>query len=339
MTSQRETVHRGTGTSRSTDRIDVHTHFLPDFYVEALNSAGLSRLDGIVGLPKWSPEAALKLMDQLGVSIAILSISSPGVHFGDDAAARALARRVNEDGARLQKSHGGRFGQLASLPLPDIDGAVAEAIYALDTLRADGVILLTNHRGVYLGDPKLEPLYDELNSRRAVVLIHPTAPPAPIGERLAAKYPLPILEYMFETTRAVTDLVVAGVMQRYPKIRFIVPHAGAALSVLINRVDMGLPLLTPPGGSPPPTMREAMKTLHFDLAGAPVPGLLRELLSVADPQKIHYGSDYPFTPGPVCDKLEQAIETTDLLDGSLRDEIWRNSALRLFPRLAQRQLA
>jgi 6-methylsalicylate decarboxylase len=190
MTSQRETVHGGTATSRSTDRIDVHTHFLPDFYVEALNSAGLSRLDGIVGLPKWSPEAALKLMDQLGVSIAILSISSPGVHFGDDAAARALARRVNEDGARLQKSYSGRFGQLASLPLPDIDGAVAEAIYALDTLRADGVILLTNHRGVYLGDPKLEPLYDELNSRRAVVLIHPTAPPAFIGERLAAKYPL-----------------------------------------------------------------------------------------------------------------------------------------------------
>jgi predicted TIM-barrel fold metal-dependent hydrolase len=335
MTSQPETALGGTETSRRTDRIDVHTHFLPDFYMEALNSAGLSRLDGIAGLPKWSPEAALKLMDQLGVGIAIVSISSPGVHFGDDAAARALARRVNEEGARLQKSHGGRFGQFASLPLPDVEGALVEVAHALDTLGADGIILLTNHRGMYLGDPKLEPLYGELNNRGAVILIHPTAPSGSISERLAAKYPLPILEYMFETTRAVTDLVVAGVMQRYPKIRFIVPHAGAALSVLINRVDLGLPLLTPPGGSPPPSMREAMKSLHFDLAGVPVPGLLRELLTVSDPQKIHYGSDYPFTPGPVCDKLEQAIEKTVLLDGSLRDDVWRNSALRLFPHLAQ----
>jgi predicted TIM-barrel fold metal-dependent hydrolase len=294
-------------------------------------------LDGIAGLPKWSPEAALTLMDRLGVGVAILSISSPGVHFGDDAAARALARRVNEEGVRLQKSYGGRFGQFASLPLPDVDGALAEATHALDTQRADGIILLTNHRGVYLGDPKLEPLYGELNSRRAVVLIHPTAPSGSNSERLAAKYPLPILEYMFETTRAVTDLVVAGVIQRFPEIRFIVPHAGAALSVLINRVDMGLPLLTPPGSSLPPSMREAMKSLRFDLAGAPVPGLLCELLAVADPQKIHYGSDYPFTPGPVCDKLEQAIEKTDLLDGSLRDGVWKNSALRLFPRLAHGQ--
>ena len=267
---------------RDVTRIDVHAHFVPEFYKEALIAAGITKPDGFPTIPAWSAEAAVALMDQLGVQTAILSISSPGVHFGDDAQSRDLSRRINEEGARHRRDHPGRFGQLASVPLPDVDGAVAEAVYALDTLGADGVIIETNHHGVYLGDARLDPFWAALDARSAPVLVHPTSPACSCSERLDATFPRPALEFMFESTRSITDLVIAGVMQRYPNMRLVVPHAGAALPVLAARVDLAMPMFAGPGG-PPPSLREAMKAMHFDLAGAPVPQLLRALLDFADP--------------------------------------------------------
>jgi predicted TIM-barrel fold metal-dependent hydrolase len=143
---------------------------------------------------------------------------------------------------------------------------------------------------------------------------------------------------MFETTRSVTDLITSGVLTRHPNIRFIVPHAGAALSVLANRVELGLAVLSNQNSGRPPSFRTDLRRLHFDLAGAPVPDLLRALLSVADPKNIHYGSDYPFTPAPACAKLQQLLWQTDLLEGSLCEDMWRTNSLRLFPRLAPKSL-
>jgi 6-methylsalicylate decarboxylase len=319
--------------------IDVHAHYLPDFYVEALAAAGLGLPDGLRHLPSWTAESALRLMDELGVQTSMLSISSPGVHFGDDAKARALARRLNEYAARLTERSSGRFGYLASVPLPDVANATAEAVFALDSLHANGLIVETNHHGVYLGDPQLDPFYAELNSRSAVVLIHPTSPACSCSSRLAAALPAPILEFMFETTRSVTDLIISGVLSRYPNIRFIVPHAGAALSVLANRVELGRAVLVAaPDSASAPSFRDGLRQLHFDLAGAPVPDLLRSLLSIADPKRIHYGSDYPFTPAPACQALLQRLRQTDLLDGdSLRNDMWRDNSLRLFPNLEPKQ--
>jgi hypothetical protein len=131
----------------------------------------------------------------------------PGVHFGDDVKARALARRVNEEGARLCEAHGKRFGFFASLPLPDLEGAVAEACYALDVLEADGVVLKTSHHGIYLGDDRLSVLFDELNRRKAVIFIHPTSPACSCCSGIEGKYPKPMLEFIFETTRSVVDMV------------------------------------------------------------------------------------------------------------------------------------
>jgi predicted TIM-barrel fold metal-dependent hydrolase len=272
-------------------------------------------------------------MDALGVRTAMLSISSPGVHFGDDASARDLARRVNQEGHALGRAHPGRFGHFAALPLPDIEGAVAEAIHALDQLGADGVVLESNHHGVYLGDQRLEPLYAALDQRHAVIFIHPTSPACSCCTRLGEVFPRPVLEFMFETTRSVTDLVVAGVLERFRQLRVIVPHAGAVLPVLLNRIELMSGLLHPHGGGTAPSMRRAMQLLHFDLAGAPVPTQLRALIEVADAGKIHYGSDYPFTPAAACDFLLRQIETTDLLDAPQRDRIFRTNALALFPRL------
>jgi 6-methylsalicylate decarboxylase len=328
----------------SLKRIDVHCHFIPNFYRVELEAHGLHRPDGIASIPRWSAADALATMDLLGVETAFLSISSPGVHFGEDMAARALARRVNEEGARLTELHKGRFGFFASTPLPDSEGAVVEARYALDELGADGVILETNFRGVYLGNESLDPLYKELNARRAVVFIHPTSPHCPCcsndrqdeaANSVALGYPRPMLEFIFETTRTVTNMVLSGVLERYPNMKVVVPHAGAALPVLAGRVELLLPMLTPPGAARPPSLRTALKKMHFDLAGTPVPELLGALLHVADPERIHYGSDFPFTPAHVCEALLSQLNETPILNEELKQRVMSGNARRLFPRLSQ----
>jgi len=215
-------------------RVDVHAHFLPEVYRRALAEAGIDRPDGIKAVPTWSEQLALDTMDRLDIEVAMLSISSPGVNLGDDQAARALARAVNEEAAALRDRHPGRFGFFASLPLPDVSGAVAELRHSLDVLGADGVVVETNAAGTYLGDPTVEPLYAELSARSCVLFVHPTTPHC--AEHLALSYPRPMLEFMFEITRSITDMVLSGALQRHPDMRVLVPHAGAALPVLGPRV-------------------------------------------------------------------------------------------------------
>jgi predicted TIM-barrel fold metal-dependent hydrolase len=312
-------------------KIDVHTHFVPDCYRDALLAAGHDRPDGIKAIPEWSEELAIAAMDRLDVRTAILSISTPGVYFGDAGKAADLARQVNEEGARLAAAHPGRFGFFASLPLPDVPAAEAELAYALDTLHADGVVLETHQDGMYLGDERLEPVYEGIARRGSVLFLHPTT--AHRGEHLGLGYPRPMLEFMFDTTRSVTDMILSGVLERHPSLRVIVPHAGAALPVLAGRVELLLPLLSADGGRPLPSVRESLWRLHFDLAGAPVPELLGALLSVADPDKLHYGSDYPFTPLDAAAALADTLHGTELLDAATRDAVYCRNTLALFPRL------
>ncbi|TXN29464.1 amidohydrolase family protein [Lacisediminihabitans profunda] len=312
-------------------RIDVHAHFVPEHYRHALAAAGHDHPDGIKAIPEWSPELALAAMDRLGVATSLLSISSPGVHFGDDAKAAELARLVNEDAMRLREQHPERFGFFASVPLPDVDASLSEMRFALDDLGADGITIETNHHGMYLGDERLEPIFAEASARETVIFIHPTSPHG-AGE-LALGYPRPMLEFMFDTTRSVTNLVLSGMLQRHPGARVIVPHAGAALPVLANRIELLLPLLTPAGGATPPSIRSALARLHFDLAGAPVDELLTALLSVADPTRIHYGSDYPFTPADAAVGLAERLESTTSIDDDMRQSFFVDNALALFPRL------
>jgi predicted TIM-barrel fold metal-dependent hydrolase len=214
--------------------IDVHAHFLTGSYVAQARAGGHDVPDGMPAWSDWSAAAHLELMDQIGIDAAVLSVSSPGIHFGDDAAARQLAREVNDAGARIVRDHPGRFGLFASLPLPDTDGAVAEIGYAFDTLGADGIVLDTNAHGIYPGDQQLDPVRAELARRRAVVLLHPTSPPC--WQQTALGRPRPMIEFIFDTARAVTDLILSGTLIRHPGMRIIVPHGGGALPLLADRI-------------------------------------------------------------------------------------------------------
>ena len=323
----------------NTGRFDVHAHYLPEQYRAALAAAGHSKPSGMPGIPAWSVEQALGMMDRVGIDVAILSISAPGLHFGDDAAARKLARYVNDEGAKATSSHPTRFGMFASLPLPDIDGSLAEISYAFDTLNVDGVVVESNHNGIYLGDRKLDPVFEELNRRHAKVFIHPTNPHCPCCSDPTALppigYPFPMLEFMFETTRAVFNLILSGTLDRYPDLKIIVPHAGATIPVLADRVAGLAPAL---GLSKPldsAQFYETLRGLYYDLAGFPLPRQILPLLEIADPKHIMYGSDWPYTPEPLVADLAHKLDATPLMSAAMHRDFMRDNALALFPRFAR----
>lgn len=180
-----------------------------------MSDAGINNVDGFP-LPRWSPADSLAMMGRQHIAAAMLSISAPGLSFTTGAAAAALARAVNEENAQITTAHPARFGSFAQLPLPDIDAALAELAYALDTLKLDGVGLYSNYAGRYLGNEFFAPLFEELNRRRAVIFVHPTHPPG--FERLSLGFPAPMLEYPFENTRMVCNLVATGQLRACPGI-------------------------------------------------------------------------------------------------------------------------
>ncbi len=306
--------------------IDVHAHFLPPSYVAALSVAGIDRPDGFPHVPRWSTTDALARMDSLGITAAVLSISSPGVGFAG-AGRERLARSTNEEGADIVRDHPRRFGVLASLPLPDIDAALAEVARAGDDLGLDGFLLLTNYDGVYLGDPRFDELLSELNRRRAVVALHPTSPPG--WEALALDRPRPILEFPLDTTRTVFNLILSGALERFPDLRFIVPHAGAALPALVDRVQS----LTSALNDHPIDIREALGRLWFDLAGGPYATTLPSLLAVASPGRLLYGSDMPFSPPALVDLARDSFRSSHAFTDEQRHAILHENPLVLFPRL------
>jgi 6-methylsalicylate decarboxylase len=308
-------------------RVDVHAHYLPADYRQALLDEGHDQPDGFPVLPEWSAEAHLAMMDRVGIETSMLSVSTPGVTFGADPV--EWSRRVNESGAATVREHPGRFGLFASLPVNDADAARDEAAHALDRLGADGVVLLTHADGVYLGDPRLEPVMAELHRRRAVVFVHPTSPAG--FECTALGYPRPMLEFLLDTTRAIANLVLTGTLDRYDGIRLIVPHAGAALPVVADRLA-GFASLFGVGG------REAgevdvvatLQRLHYEIgAGFPFPRHVDALLNLVDAGRLLFGTDFPFGGVPGIEANAEALAAHPRVD----DELLRATTEELFPRL------
>ncbi|MDJ0852259.1 MAG: amidohydrolase family protein [Myxococcota bacterium] len=314
-------------------RIDVHHHILPPEYVASLAGIGVRGAGG-VEFPSWSPEAALAMLDQCGIQAAVTSISSPGVHFGDASFARDLARRCNEASARLVQDHPARFGAFATVPLPDVKGALLEVEHALDTLELDGIVLLASQSdGRYLGDPRFDDLIAELDRRQAVVFVHPTIPKS--SEAIPIDVPGFAAEFTFDTSRAILNLIWSGTAERFPNVRWIFSHAGGTAPFLAWRWSL-LNLH--------PTMQEnaPLGALHYlgrffyDTALAANPHALRCLTELVEPARILFGSDYPFAPAPIGKLTAEGLEQYDGFDGSARAAIERDNALALLPGLRAR---
>lgn len=303
-------------------RIDTHQHIVPPEYAAWLEKHGV--LAGGLPIPAWSTEGALDLMDSAGIATGILSVSTPGVHLGDDAEARAMARSVNEFAAAVVRAHPGRFGFFATVTLPDVDGAIAEAAYALDALGADGVVLLTNVRGVYLGDPLFDPLMEELDRRKAVVFVHPSELPAP---------PVPgippfVADFLLDTTRAGINMCRQGWMARYPNVKIILSHGGGFIPYAAERMAR----MCCANGNAENGI-ELLRRFYFDTALSSSPYALPSLLAFADPSRITFGSDWPYAPKARSLHFAQLLDAFDLRP-EMRGAIDRGNAQKLFPRLA-----
>ena len=313
--------------------IDVHHHIVPSAYIEALAGIGLTVVGGMP-FPAWDAETTLGVMDRNGIAFAVTSISAPGVHFGDDAFARDLARRCNEISAELVEEHPTRFGAFAVLPLPDVEGSLVELEYALDTLALDGVVLLSSQSdGRYLGDPAFDELMVELDRRQLVAFVHPTVPVT--SEPIRLDVPGPILEFTFDTTRATFSLVWNGTVERFPNIRFILSHAGGTVPFLAWRMSL-LDLSPQMKERAPEGARHYLRRFYYDTALSANPHALRSLGELVPPSQVLFGSDYPFAPQPVTEISVVGIQKYDGFDESARSAIGRETALALFPQLARR---
>ncbi|UCG83953.1 MAG: amidohydrolase [Dehalococcoidia bacterium] len=310
-------------------RIDVHHHIVPQEYVKALADRDITETGGMP-FPQWEAQLSLDFMDRQGIATAITSISCPGVYFGDIAFARDLARRCNDISARLVDDHPQRFGAFAVLPLPDVDAALLELEYALDTLKLDGVTLLASIGNRYLGDPAFDAVYDELNRRQTVVFVHPAVPPGSDVPELML--PPSIVEFTFDTTRAVVNLLYSGTLERCPAISFIFPHAGGTVPYLTWRISLGewLPGLRE---KVPQGVITYLKRLYYDTALSTTSYTLRSFQELADPSHILFGSDYPFLPEPVIAANMIDFRNYDGFADQERRTIERDNALALFSRL------
>ena len=255
------------------------------------------------------------MMKDLRIKKSILSITSPGTYIVDHLG-RETTRMCNEYAAGLKRDHPEQFGFWASLPLPDVTGSLIEIDYALDTLGAAGIALLTNHRGRYLGDPDFDPVFAELDKREAKVFIHPTTPCIKTNNghktcNLSPNWPSPISEYLFEDARGVMNLFLSGTTERYPNITFVISHGGGTLAPLIERFGT-LPKLL--GMDIPPHMDiENVKAVlrerfYFDLAGFAFPNQITGLLPYTVVDRLLYGTDYPYTPTKLVEECAKQID-------------------------------
>jgi predicted TIM-barrel fold metal-dependent hydrolase len=268
---------------------------VPAFYLETLAKGGRDTK----GLPEWTPKSSLQMMDRVGTGKALLSISPPGVWLGNDAEARALARSCNKYGASLAGDHEDRFGVLAALPFPDLEGAIAETAHALDTLRLDGVILFSNIDGKYVGDPEFDPLMAALDERKARVLLHPNSVPDHEGN--AALYSW--AEYPIDVARAWARMVLNDTLVRHPNIRWILGYGGGVVPFMAERLGKahyaklkGLrwgrilkDLFRRRHGG-----LELAKRVAYDTVGAANPVTCAALQQLVSPGQIRFGSNFPW---------------------------------------------
>lgn len=303
-------------------RIDVHHHLTPPDYVASVGSRAR--------VPKpaldWTLAKTIEDMDSAGVQTAMLSITTPGLWFGDAGAAAKLSRSCNEYAAKLCMDNRGRFGSFAAMPMPNVDATLAEIAFAFDTLRADGVSMFTSYEGKWLGDAAFVPVFDELNRRKAIVSVHPTT--ASCCGNLIPYIPDTVVEFGADTTRTIASLVFSGAADRWPDIKFIFSHAGGAMPFLIERFEV-LARAPQAARMVPNGVRTTLRRFFYDTAQTSNPAAMGALRQLVEPSQIVFGTDFPYRTG-----LEHVtgLSSCGFTEADLR-KIERDNALAMMPRL------
>ncbi|TVY82808.1 Decarboxylase yanB [Lachnellula suecica] len=324
------------------ERIDVHCHAVPPGYRKYAVDNGHEQPDGMPALPAWSAEGHIALMKKLNIRKSILSITSPGTHLtpGQDEFAADMTHRTNEELSEICNKNASHFGFFASLPFPSVPESIAEVDYALDKLGAVGFAVLSNANGIYLGDKALDPIFEKLNARKAVLFIHPTSCNmlAPGGQlhtiKTLGQYPRPMMEFMFDETRAVANLLLSGTVSNNTNITFIMSHCGCTIPSILDRIGSFSSIINGGDNQSSGFRKLLRERFYFDLAGFPFPDLIHGLLRTlgnGGEKRLVYGTDYPFTPEKVAVDLADQMEEgcNELFDADQRRAVYSGNAEKL----------
>lgn len=310
--------------------IDTHHHFYAPAYQKGwLDWAAARKIPVFQTQREWSPARSVEEMDKAGVRAAVLSLpSTPGLWFNLSAAeATHMARTCNEFGAAMVRDHPGRFGLFATLPMLDVDSTLKELEFAFDALKADGVGLQTNYGDKWPGNPLYQPVFDELNRRKAVVYFHPLVATC-CATLTVGTFPA-VIEVPHDTTRAVTSLLLSGALARYRSIRWLFSHAGGTVPMLAGRINYFHGRAQHAGQFAPDGIEAELRRLHYDTANATHPASMAALLKLVPDSQVVFGSDYPYVPIGT-----QARSLSDLgLSPAQVQAIESGNAARLVPRL------
>jgi 6-methylsalicylate decarboxylase len=313
--------------------IDTHQHMLPDFFWRETENEG-APVGGLAPL-QWSREAMIAFMDDARIDAAVLSVSTPGVHTGNGARARSLARRCNELAANLVQWKPDRLGSFACLPLPDVDASLEELAHAFDVLGLDGVVLFTNANGVYLGDPAMEPVLDDLERRRVVVFVHPN--PSPDAAAHSLGLPDNLLDFPTDTNRVVAQMHYTNKFARTPNVKYIFAHAGGSIPYLAARFAAIDEIQFVPGADQRGTAADMFRRMYWDTAAAVSDSVFRMLRDIAGIDRVVYGTDFPYMRRDLAvDSKQQILHAAELSDADRRGVLGDNAA-RLFPRFQARR--
>jgi predicted TIM-barrel fold metal-dependent hydrolase len=306
-------------------RIDVHHHVAPPAWVEALKKAG--KISPPV--ENWNVEKSLADMEKGGVATAMVSPTTPQVTFlGKEEAAR-VARECNEYSKKLMSDHPGKFGLFATLPLPHVDEALKEIAYAFDTLKADGIGMMTSYGDKWLGYPEFAPVWEELNKRKATVYTHPDG--ANCCVNLVKGLPETIVEFGADTTRSIGNLIFSGTAQRFPDINFIFSHGGGVLTASAERFQIQM-VNTPPykGKFTREDVDKQLQRFYYDTAQISNAVTIDALVKLVPVSQVVFGSDFPYRSSEEHVKgLAGKFNAADL------KLIERDNALRILTRLRE----
>jgi predicted TIM-barrel fold metal-dependent hydrolase len=309
-------------------RIDVHHHCYPKLWFDKYRTRILAADSDPEALKDWSPAKNIEHMDQNGIATGIASLGNPSVWSPDIEEGRSLARSSNEYMAQMTRDYPGRFGSFAAIPLPDQDGSLREIEYAFDTLKADGIGLLTSYGDKYPGDAAFAPVFAELNRRKAVVFIHPSV--ANCCRRVLPGITDTAVEYPFDEVRCIMSLLFGGTFSKFPDIQFIFTHAGGPLPVLAERLEQQMRhpefVARLPHGLP-----YELKKLHYEVANSTVSApAMAALMALVPTSQILFGTDFPYVP---MEKTVGGLAERGYA-ADLTAAINRNNAEKLFPRFA-----